>query len=117
MIQDSKSLGYAYVDPQIPDYTPTTAAPAALPSAPDQSSAEQAPELSEDVAVFSQKLSQASRAPAVLFPDTKCTNNTYYIHVGLDKEPNKALVIGEPGYIGHITRLGMVSQYIGQRVT
>lgn len=38
---------------------------------------------------------------------SKCTNKTYYIHVGLDKEPDKKLDINEPGYIGHLTRLGM----------
>lgn len=77
MIQDCKSLGYSYAPPGNPDYKPSP-----------------------------QNVSSA-RTPMVLFPGTKCTDKTYYIHVALDKDDSDDLVVGQPGYIGSITRLGM----------
>ena len=47
-------------------------------------------------------------APIVLFPDIRCTEKTYIIHVALNPDKDtKPLNIIDPGYIGSITRLGM----------
>ena len=49
-------------------------------------------------------------APIVLFPNTKCTDKTYTIDVAIDIDDGKPatpLVVGDKGYVGRITRLGM----------
>ena len=77
MVRNCKTLGYTYGPPGNPDY-----------------------------GVKKEHLSLAV-APIVLFPNTRCTDKTYVIHVALDTGDGKKVVPGEPGYIGSITRLGM----------
>lgn len=80
MVMNSKALGYTYMAPGKPDYEPKH-----------------------------EHVSKRSITPIVLFPNVKCTDKTFVIHVALDhgQESDKPLVIGAPGYIGSITRLGM----------
>ena len=77
MVRNSKSLGYTYGPPGNPDYS-----------------------------VKKEDLSLAI-APIVLFPNTKCTDKTYVMHVALDTGDGNKVVPGEPGFIGSVTRLGM----------
>jgi hypothetical protein len=78
MVISSKALGYAFAPPGNPDYSPPA-----------------------------ENLSHAI-APMILFPGVKCTDKTYVIHVALNpKKDDKPLVVGAPGYVGSITRLGM----------
>ena len=78
MVQNSKALGYSYAPPGNPDYRPAP-----------------------------QNVSLA-RAPIVLFPNVKCTQKTYVVHVALDPHRDgQPVVAGAPGYVGSITRLGM----------
>lgn len=77
MLMDSKALGYAYAPPGNPDYAPPP-----------------------------ENISHAI-TPIILFPNVKCTDKTYVIHVALDTGDGKKLVVGQPGYIGSVTRLGM----------
>ncbi|MCJ1411481.1 hypothetical protein MMC19_005571 [Ptychographa xylographoides] len=77
MVMNCKALGYTYAPPNTPDYAPP-----------------------------SSKISHAL-APIVFFPNVKCTVKTYVVHVALDNGDGKKLIVGQPGYIGSITRLGM----------
>jgi Common central domain of tyrosinase len=79
MVQPAKSLGYVYDTPGNPDYVGPSPSPGA----------------------------SLARVPTVAFPDTKCTDKTYFIHVGIDTGDGKPLTETDPGYIGSVTRLGM----------
>ena len=119
MVQDSsKKLGFTYAPPGNADFVPIASPPHVMGQVLSRATAQgpqSSAEMSEAAADNNSQASSIaalasaglSRAPFVVFPNTKCTNHTYYLHVGLDKEPDKKLIIGEPGYIGHLTRLGM----------
>jgi hypothetical protein len=78
MVINSKALGYTFAPPGNPDYNPPP-----------------------------HKISMAV-APMILFPNVKCTDKTYIVHVALNpNKDDKPLVVGAPGYVGSITRLGM----------
>jgi hypothetical protein len=70
MVMDSKALGYIYLPPGNPDYVPPA----------------------------TKKTSRVvERAPIVFFPNVKCTDKTYVVHVALDNGDGKKLDFKDPG--------------------
>lgn len=67
MVMDCKALGYIYLPPGNPDYAPAT------------------------------KNVIRAVAPIVFFPNVKCTDKTYVVHVALDNGDGRPLDFKQPG--------------------
>jgi tyrosinase len=118
MAKDTRALGYMYGEPASPDYsTPKTAEEKGLrkPRAsggqaivlplglPGQSTAKD-----EFSTRALDKLVERELVPYVVFMDVGCTISSYRIDVFTASANSTAPdVVGNPGFIGQVTRLGM----------
>jgi hypothetical protein len=75
IVMDCKALGYIYLPPGNPDYAPAA-----------------------------QNVSRAV-APIVFFPNVKCTDKMYVVHVALDNGNGKPLDFEQPGMTLFVTIL------------
>jgi hypothetical protein len=105
MAKDTRALGYMFAPPLSPDvYTPPISAEYGRPRAVGG----KAVSLPAEDAVESNSLEKKEKVPFIVFSGVGCTDRSYRIDVfAPDAESLVADPVGNKGFIGQVTRLGM----------